>query len=79
MPSTPRTLSLKEWNRRQIAEAMEAFNRWVAGVNLKHEPTQNEILLWYIEHGGAAGFAERERQAGEGLEVQELPAPRESA
>lgn len=42
----------------QVKEALSPRNRWIAGINLGHEPTEAEAVLWYIEHGGAEAYAE---------------------
>ncbi len=50
---------VKERKLLQIAEALGSFNRWIAGVNLGHNPTDRECIWWYIEHGGSDDFAKR--------------------
>ncbi len=43
--------------RAQLEAAQTPFNRWVAGVNLGHDPSEREALWWFTEHDGAAEFA----------------------
>ena len=57
--TTPVGLLVRERKKAQINEALSPFNRWVAGINLGHEPNVRECVWWYMEHGGAINYAEQ--------------------
>lgn len=50
-------LSRFEYMKRQCLEMLDDFNKWVTGVEVKHDPTKDECARHYIEHGGAEHFA----------------------
>ncbi len=41
----------------QIAEILSAFNRWVTGEKVGHNPDDNELLYNYVISGGAKNLA----------------------
>jgi len=52
-----------EWNCRQIDEALSADNKyyfWLA--NGRPHNNVDELLEYYVNNGGAKGFAERNRK-----------------
>lgn len=56
---TPEEEQLLERNLAQIKDALSSpENRYYAAEALGHDPTEEELLLWFIEHGGARHFAE---------------------
>lgn len=52
-------LSLKEYLKLEEKEILSPENRWFAGEKLGHSPTDEEAGRYYVENGGAKGFAER--------------------
>lgn len=59
MTKDPVELEILRLNILKAREAITGFNRWVAGVNLGHDPTNTECLRWYVDHGGPQNFAQR--------------------
>jgi hypothetical protein len=55
----PPSLSLKEYLALQIEEMHSPENKWFAGEKFGHPPTDKEAEMYYVENGGATGFAER--------------------
>ena len=53
---------LKERMSAQLSEALSPLNRWYAGVELGREATDEEAVVHYLKHGGAEGFAKREKE-----------------
>ena len=49
----------RQYLAEQIGEMLGPFNRWVAGLTLKHPPTDSEAAKHYVDHGGAEDFARR--------------------
>jgi len=48
------SMNLKRWNQEQIAEALGDVNRYFFWLKNRREPNDdNELLLYYIENGGA--------------------------
>ncbi|MFA6552462.1 MAG: hypothetical protein WCT19_03095 [Candidatus Paceibacterota bacterium] len=43
----------------EISEAKGDVNRWFASQRLNHAATDSEALAYYVDNGGAEGFAER--------------------
>jgi hypothetical protein len=55
---TPAEERLFERNLAQILDALTSpVNRWHATEALGHEPDEQELVLWFIENGGATDFA----------------------
>jgi hypothetical protein len=57
-------MNLKEWNRRQIAEALGEVNRYFFGIVTGKNPkdaTEDELVEFYATHGGARDFAKKHR------------------
>jgi hypothetical protein len=58
-------MTLKEWNAKQIAEALSSDNRyfyWLATGKSGDTATDTELIIFYINNGGASGFRERNKQ-----------------
>lgn len=54
--------SLQDNNARQLTEADSAENRYFFALQHPHlgrEPTFDELLMYYIENGGATGHRQR--------------------
>lgn len=55
-------MNLKEHNQLQIKEALGEVNRYYFWVVNKRDPKNDtELILFYIENGGAKDFRERQR------------------
>jgi hypothetical protein len=53
-------MTLAEYLRLQMVEALGDENRWYCSQYYQREITDHEILFrYYIQHGGAKNFAER--------------------
>lgn len=63
--ATPERESVLGRNMAKIDEALGPFNRWVTGVNLGHEPSPEECLLWYIDHDGPQDYTARHPESKE--------------
>lgn len=49
-----------EYKHNQIDEAMSDMNRHFYKVNNEgRDGTEEELMMWYIENGGAEGYAKR--------------------
>ena len=54
-------MNLHDWNEHQIEEALGPTNRWYYGVHYKtngNNASKDELILFYIEHGGARHYRE---------------------
>jgi hypothetical protein len=57
-------MSMKEYVRGQLDEALGAVNRWYCSEYYGYEVTDCDLLLeYYIKHGGAEQFAKCRRAA----------------
>ena len=53
-------MNLFNWNKEQIDEALGKVNRYFFWLKYQREPLDdNELVLFYIEQGGASGFRNR--------------------
>ncbi|MFA6364978.1 MAG: hypothetical protein WCW78_01110 [Candidatus Paceibacterota bacterium] len=52
-------LPLKKYLDLQKEEMLSNENKWFAGEKLGHSPTNKEAEMYYVEHGGAEGFAKK--------------------
>jgi hypothetical protein len=50
---------VKRRKEEQLTEALGPFNRWIAGVNLGHDPSPRECVWWWLEHDGPLDFEKR--------------------
>ena len=56
-------MKLKEHLQMQLAEALGPVNRWYCSQFYGHEITDpDELLEYYIKHGGSESFARRKAQ-----------------
>lgn len=56
-------MNLHEWNKSQIEEALGSTNRYYFWLKHQREPvSSNELIIYYIENGGAVGFAKRAKE-----------------
>jgi hypothetical protein len=53
----------REWNEAQIVEILSPENRWFAGQEFGHEPSDNECTDHYARCGGAAHFSETHKMS----------------
>jgi hypothetical protein len=58
---------MKNWNIEQIKEALGEVNRYYFGLANKRPPKEGregevELILYYIDNGGAEGFRKRNQQ-----------------
>jgi hypothetical protein len=58
---TPEEAILRQRNLAQIREAFSPSNRWFTTEGLGREPTDQELVLWFIERGGSKDFAKDEK------------------
>lgn len=49
-------MTLKEWNEAQIKEALSDTNRYYFWLKYGRNGTDTELILYYIEFGGAKDF-----------------------
>jgi len=55
-------MSMKEYVRMQLDEAFGPVNRWYCSEYFGYEVTcQDQLLEYYIKHGGAENFSARRR------------------
>ena len=53
-------MTLKEWNAKQIEEALSEVNRYYYWLRYgKPAESDATLIIFYIENGGASGFRER--------------------
>ena len=52
-------LSFREYMRLQIQEITTGFNRWVTGINLDKDPTDEECAKHYARNKGMEDFNKR--------------------
>ena len=52
-------IPLREYLELEKEEMLSPENRWFAGEKLGHSPTDQEAEMYYIQNGGAEGFAKR--------------------
>jgi len=58
-PEEKKVLSLKEYLDLEREEMHSPENMFFAWQALGHSPSYKEAEMYYVEHGGATGFAER--------------------
>jgi hypothetical protein len=59
-------MNIKQWNQAQIEEANSPINRYFFWLKNKREPSDlDELLMFYIESGGAKNFAEKHKHERE--------------
>ncbi len=46
----------------QLEEILSPANRWFAGEYYGRPATDNELVFYYVLHGGAESFAKREEE-----------------
>jgi len=62
--TSPPLSALGERNAKQLREAVSDDNKWYFGIYHKRPHHNNdELVLFYIEHGGALGYAKRNAKA----------------
>lgn len=49
-------MNLKNWNKMQLEEALGPTNRFYFKQTLGYDGSDDELVLYYIEHGGAKHF-----------------------
>ena len=47
----------KEYIEAEIKEILSPFNRWITGIKVDHQPSDEECAYYYIRDGGADNFA----------------------
>ena len=52
-------MRVKEWNEMQIKEALGDVNRYYFWQKYNRNGSDQELLLYYSQCGGAVGFAKR--------------------
>lgn len=53
-------MTLKEWNAKQIEEALSDLNRYYYFLKYgKPAECDADLIIYYINNGGASGFRER--------------------
>jgi len=52
-------MNLKDWNKKQIDEALGSVNRYYFWEKYGRDGSDQELMLYYCQCGGAAVFAKR--------------------
>lgn len=52
-------MNLKDWNKKQIDEALGDVNRYYFWKKYGRNGTDEELMRYYCQCGGAEGFAKR--------------------
>lgn len=56
-------MNLLNWNKMQVDEAIGSVNRYFFWLQYQRDPfDDNELLLFYVEQGGAKNFADNHKQ-----------------
>ncbi len=58
---------LRKRTEAQIQEILGDDNMWYAGERLGHSPNPNEAAMHFVNHGGAADFAQRWAESHRGV------------
>ncbi len=53
------TMSLEEYMKVQKNEALSDPNMYFAGLELERKPSEEEAIMYYMQHGGPEDFAYR--------------------
>lgn len=56
-------MTLREWNAFQIKEALSDINRYFFFLKYGRNGTDAELILYYIENGGAKDFKKNNQGA----------------
>lgn len=62
MGKAPDHENLRIYLEKQTQEALGDKNRYFTAQALQREPTDEECIRYYIEHGGAENFAQRHQR-----------------